>query len=475
MKTAIRIIAAGLAVSLALVSCAKQEVMDNGSTNPVGGARTIAVSFANGSAKSTLEGLQPKFVANDVIKISNGSATEDCTVSIDGSGNATITTELTGALTMVYPAAVAKMNGNAIEGIIVPAVQDGTFASANICMATLADRATEAQFVNQTALLRFYVDARIGVKSIKVTSSTNNIATDAKIITVDPDGDDTLDKFTDGPDKRLCYVSVLGGVDASTLTLTSETTTQGTVTRPKPMASTTLTAGTMYNAFIPYYIKIKVSDSPETYQKWAYCNVGAFLPEEYGLYFAWGETTGHKANFETMKFENDYCFDWAHAPFNNGSSEYNAAYFSSVKSTIYANGYLALDYDAARVNWGSSWRMPQNAEFQALKNATYWAFDNTEKRYYVFSPDASHLAGKHALSFPADLSKTDALFSFSTSGGYGSGVDLKRTDRSRYWSSNLMSTHDDYSYGLGIDEWGNPTIGGTYNRYLGLRVRPLSD
>lgn len=377
---------------------------------------------------------------------------------------------------MVYPAAVAKMNGNAIEGIIVPAVQDGTFASANICMATLADRATEAQFVNQTALLRFYVDARIGVKSIKVTSSTNNIATDAKAITVDPDGDDTLDKFTDGPDKRLCYVSVLGGVNASTLTLTSETKTQGTVTRPKPMASTTLTAGTMYNVFIPYYIKIKVSDSPETYQKWAYCNVGAFLPEEYGLYFAWGETTGHKANFETLKFENDYCFDWAHAPFNNGSSAYDETYFSSVKGTLYAGGYLALDYDAARVNWGGSWRMPQNAEFQALKDATYWAWDNTEKRYYVFSPDANHLAGERASSFPADLSKTDALFSFSTSGGYGNNVDLKDTEtRVRYWSSNLISSRDDYSYGLNIDNYGSVTISGTYPRNYGLRVRPLSD
>ena len=27
--------------------------------------------------------------------------------------------------------------------------------------------------------------------------------------------------------------------------------------------------------------------------KWATCNVGASSPEEYGLYFAWGETTGY--------------------------------------------------------------------------------------------------------------------------------------------------------------------------------------
>ena len=30
--------------------------------------------------------------------------------------------------------------------------------------------------------------------------------------------------------------------------------------------------------------------------KWATCNVGATKPEEYGLYFAWGETEGYTRN-----------------------------------------------------------------------------------------------------------------------------------------------------------------------------------
>ena len=30
--------------------------------------------------------------------------------------------------------------------------------------------------------------------------------------------------------------------------------------------------------------------------KWASCNVGASKPEEFGLYFAWGETQGYTRN-----------------------------------------------------------------------------------------------------------------------------------------------------------------------------------
>ena len=178
MKTAIRIITAGLAASLAFVSCAKQDAMDNGSTNPAGGARTIAVSFANASVKSELgeDGRTPKFVANDVIKVSNGSAAEYCFVSIDGSGNASITTELTGALTMVYPATAAKMNGNAIDGVLVPTVQDGTFASANICKAEMAAGATSATFENQTAVFRIYPLAGTSSKNVEVNTSDSEIA-----------------------------------------------------------------------------------------------------------------------------------------------------------------------------------------------------------------------------------------------------------------------------------------------------------
>ena len=482
MKRSVRIMAAGLAASLALVSCAKQDVIDNGSANPAGGARTIAVSFANASVKSELNGFQPKFVAGDKIKVSNGTdAPVDCTVSIDGSGNATITTELTGTLTMVYPAAAAKMNGNAIEGILVSTVQDGTFASANICKAEIAAGAVSATFENQTAVLRFYVDASIGVKSLKI-EGTSNIATDGTIITVDPEGDVTLDSVTDGPDKRLCYVSVLSGVNANTLTLTSETTTQGTVTRPKPMADVELAAGTMYNAFIPYYIKIKV-DSPETYQKWAYCNVGAFLPEEYGDYFMWGAVEKAYSSVDVTKSEDAFTFGTKPASYEGKNTTWDASKGFNWENAIYTDGVystsnkkvftkytgskntyaksgtadgktvLDLEDDAANVNWGGSWRMPTMAELGALIAITNKAWDD-DKKGYTFGVS------------PAQI--------FLPAAGIGEGTGIDSAGEYGYYRSSSLSTGSPYG-AYALDFYDCLVDSFDYDRYNGLSVRPFSE
>ncbi len=86
--------------------------------------------------------------------------------------------------------------------------------------------------------------------------------------------------------------------------------------------------------------------------KWATCNVGATKPEEYGDYFAWGETKPKK---EYMK-EN---------------------------SVMYGNkniGNIAgkVQYDAARANWGGSWRLSTKEEFEELvDNCTHtWTTQN---------------------------------------------------------------------------------------------------
>ena len=82
--------------------------------------------------------------------------------------------------------------------------------------------------------------------------------------------------------------------------------------------------------------------------KWATCNVGATSPEEYGLYFAWGETVGYTAEQVTSgvkAFSED---------------EYNAGPAASI------NTDLTLEQDAAHANMGGNWRMPTKAEYQEL-------------------------------------------------------------------------------------------------------------
>ena len=84
---------------------------------------------------------------------------------------------------------------------------------------------------------------------------------------------------------------------------------------------------------------------------WAKMNVGANSPTDYGLYFAWGETQGY-TDASTKAFTwNDYKFN----PSGDGSTftKYNAT--DGLK-------HLELEDDAAHVNMGGEWHMPNIAQ-----------------------------------------------------------------------------------------------------------------
>ena len=79
--------------------------------------------------------------------------------------------------------------------------------------------------------------------------------------------------------------------------------------------------------------------------KWASCNVGATKPEEYGGYYAWGETEEKEVyNESTYKY------------YQNGS-------WVSLGSDI-----SGTEYDVAHVKWGGNWRMPTHDEQMELLN-----------------------------------------------------------------------------------------------------------
>lgn len=94
---------------------------------------------------------------------------------------------------------------------------------------------------------------------------------------------------------------------------------------------------------------------------WATCNVGATKPEEYGDYFAWGETEGYADAKGDKKFTwNDYKFD------NNPSgSPAEAMSKYNKQDGLYV---LEPEDDAAHIIMGDDWRMPTNKEFDKLKD-----------------------------------------------------------------------------------------------------------
>ena len=79
--------------------------------------------------------------------------------------------------------------------------------------------------------------------------------------------------------------------------------------------------------------------------KWATCNVGANAPEQYGDYFAWGETMPKRRY--TRK---------------------NSLTYEKTMGDI--SGHV--NYDAATANWGGDWRMPTKEEMQELLDNCKW-------------------------------------------------------------------------------------------------------
>jgi len=109
--------------------------------------------------------------------------------------------------------------------------------------------------------------------------------------------------------------------------------------------------------------------------KWATCNVGAANPWDCGDYFAWGETEPY---YDTLSFSESAFtgtwksgktgYNWASYPYHDGSQEVGTQPYDASTLRLYPTN------DAARANWGGSWRMPTPAEMDELVNYCTWTW-----------------------------------------------------------------------------------------------------
>ena len=93
---------------------------------------------------------------------------------------------------------------------------------------------------------------------------------------------------------------------------------------------------------------------------WADRNVGASRPEDYGLYFWWGDTVGYRPSGTTFGFN----FTSSNCPTYNKS----IGTLLSEGWIVNNNGtyVLAPSHDAAHMHWGGAWRMPTYQELYDL-------------------------------------------------------------------------------------------------------------
>ena len=175
--------------------------------------------------------------------------------------------------------------------------------------------------------------------------------------------------------------------------------------------------------------------------KWANMNVGAESPEDYGNYYAWGETAA-KATY-----------DWGNYFDTNDGGNTFTKYNNEGGKTV-----LAPEDDAARVHWGGSWRMPTKAEWQELiDNCTWtWTMQNGINGYKVTSNKAGYT--DKFIFLPAAGLRYDS--DLNDVGSYGF-----------YWSSSLNENYSYYAWYLFFYSDSHDL---SYNeRLVGQSVRPV--
>lgn len=179
--------------------------------------------------------------------------------------------------------------------------------------------------------------------------------------------------------------------------------------------------------------------------KWAGCNVGANSPEEYGDYFAWGET------------EEKTDYSWSTYKWCNGSFNTQTKYCtSSSYGTVDNKTTLDLEDDVAHVQWGGSWRMPTKAEQDELRAKCDWEWTtmNGVKGYQVTGPNGNSI--------------------FLPAAGHRNGTEVFYRGSFGYFWSGTLNEH--YSYGAyGLLFYSGSTTGATYYLNYGLPVRPVTE
>lgn len=184
--------------------------------------------------------------------------------------------------------------------------------------------------------------------------------------------------------------------------------------------------------------------------KWASFNLGASKPEEYGDYYAWGETqTKYDYSWSTYKWCIDnpyyltkYCT----------SSSYGYSGFIDDKSV------LDPEDDAAHVNLGGKWKMPTSDDWSELRTYCNWTWTTLNGVY-----------GQKVISRMSGY--TDMWIFLPAAGVWGeTGLSLAGSQGS-YWSSLLNINLPYYSADITINA--NVFTPSTTMRYAGLPVRPV--
>ena len=189
--------------------------------------------------------------------------------------------------------------------------------------------------------------------------------------------------------------------------------------------------------------------------KWAIFNVGATKPEEYGDYFAWGETEP-KTDYSCSTYK------WCNGSYSTLTKYCNNSGYGNdgFTDTLIV---LTLEDDVAHVKWGGSWRMPTKAERDELRNNCIWTW---------YSSGNSEFGGVAGYKVTSKIEGYTNRSIFLPAAGYRHGTGFSGVGYyGSYWSSSLHTASPFYAWRIIFDSSNVRT--NSVERGLGLSVRPV--
>ena len=371
------IITAAFAAASALLlvsSCAKEQVNENINT---GDGKTFTASIEEG-LKTTITGeYKVNWEQGDQIDIKGAiySATPDASDATRATFTKVSGTDPTPEYTAVYPASI--FNNGRYE---LPATQTYAAGKFNAPMCAISE--TESlEFKNFCGVLCFALKGTDKVKSIAVTANEQLCGSfefaDATSISFNGEVEGytvTLDcgegVQLSATDSTNFYISLPPATYTSGMKI-AVTNTEGKTFKKTTTKSAAIARNKIYTfnwtaTFAPEgFVDLGLKDANGKPLYWAEKNLGASKAEDYGDYFAWGETapyyegTGGWPTTLTWKSGKDGGYAWQSYCASSSFVEWNTPPYDATSNI------LKPDYDAATAA-NSSWRMPTKEDFTEL-------------------------------------------------------------------------------------------------------------
>lgn len=182
--------------------------------------------------------------------------------------------------------------------------------------------------------------------------------------------------------------------------------------------------------------------------KWANTNIGADSIEEYGGYYAWGETEAKlDYSWETYKFSGEY------------SGKYIKYNTRKMHGVVDDKTVLEPEDDVAHIRLGGKWRMPTHEEWTELRTKCTWT--------WVTNYNGTGINGRL-------VTASNGNSIFLPAAGYRCITDLLKVGSyGSYWSSSLCADYPDAAWYVYFSS--DEVFRGNDNRFDGYTIRPVTE